>query len=90
MDLVQPMPCTVVNTLLDDGFPTGALSYWKSALFKELSDDAIGIMVEAFAQCPSPMTAVVTLPYLTGRATPSRQGRVRARVPHLALQCCQR
>lgn len=64
VDLVQPMPYPVINTLFDDGFPKGALSYWKSAILAELSDAAIGILVDAFHRCPSPMTAVFVVPYL--------------------------
>jgi FAD/FMN-containing dehydrogenase len=56
---VGPMPYTVVNTLIDDGFPRGALNYWKSAFFSDLSDEAIDTWVERFAVCPSPMTAMI-------------------------------
>lgn len=63
LDLVRPMPYPVVNTLLDDSFPRGALSYWKSALFREPSDDLIGILSDAFRECPSPMTSIVVVPY---------------------------
>jgi FAD/FMN-containing dehydrogenase len=56
---VGPMPYTVVNTLIDAGFPKGALNYWKSAFLSELSDEAIDTMVERFAECPSPMTAMI-------------------------------
>ena len=31
MDLVAPMPYPAVNTMLDAGFPRGALNYWRSA-----------------------------------------------------------
>lgn len=65
VDLVQPMPYPVVNTLLDDAFPRGALNYWKSAFFGELSDDAMRTLVEGFEQCPSPMTAI-PMPYYGG------------------------
>ena len=34
---IGPMPYSVVNTILDAGFPKGALSYWKSSLLSELS-----------------------------------------------------
>lgn len=64
VDLVQPMPYPVVNTLMDDAYPRGALNYWKSALFSDVSDEAIRILVEAFDQCPSPMTSVAFVPYL--------------------------
>ncbi len=81
IDLVQPMPYPVVNTLLDDAFPRGALSYWKSAIIRQLTDDAGAVMVECFAQCPSPMTSMVIVPYLgavtrvapTATAFPHRQ-----------------
>jgi hypothetical protein len=52
LDLVQPMPYPVVNTILDDAFPRGALNYWKSAFFTELSDGAVQTMIEAFEATP--------------------------------------
>jgi FAD/FMN-containing dehydrogenase len=54
-----PMPYTVLNSLLDAGYPTGSLNYWKSGFLKELSDAAIGEMLEHFAVCPSPMTSML-------------------------------
>jgi len=54
-----PMPYTVLNSLLDAGYPTGSLNYWKSGFLSELSDSAIGEMLERFAVCPSPMTAML-------------------------------
>jgi FAD/FMN-containing dehydrogenase len=59
LDLVEPMPYPVVNTMLDDGFPKGALNYWKSAFFTELSDAAVQTMVDAFDAAPSIMTGMV-------------------------------
>ena len=59
LDLVEPMPYPVVNTMLDDGFPKGALNYWKSAFFTELSDAAVQTMVDAFEAAPSIMTSMV-------------------------------
>jgi hypothetical protein len=59
IDLIGPMPYPVVNTLLDDGFPKGALNYWKSAFFSELSDAAVRTMVEAFEASPSIMSGMV-------------------------------
>jgi FAD/FMN-containing dehydrogenase len=54
-----PMPYTVLNSMLDGGYPTGSLNYWKSVFLRELSDAAIGEMLERFAVCPSPMTAML-------------------------------
>ena len=59
MDLVQPMPYPIINTMLDDAFPRGALNYWKSAFFTELSDGAIQTMIAAFEAAPSIMSALM-------------------------------
>ena len=56
---VGPMPYTILNSLLDDGFPDGALNYWKSSFLSGLPDEAIEAMVRDFASCPSPMSMVV-------------------------------
>ncbi len=36
-----PMPYPVMNTLLDEGFPRGALNYWKSSFVDRLDDELI-------------------------------------------------
>lgn len=59
VDVIGPMPYPVVNTLLDGAFPKGARNYWKSAFFKELSADVIGLLVDAFERVPSPMAGLV-------------------------------
>jgi hypothetical protein len=43
LDMIGPMPYPVVNTLLDDGFPKGALNYWRSAFFTEPDKRAPGL-----------------------------------------------
>ena len=56
---VGPMPYTVLNSLLDDGFPKGALNYWKSSFLSGLPDEAIETMARDYASCPSPMSKVI-------------------------------
>jgi FAD/FMN-containing dehydrogenase len=56
---VGPMPYWVMNTILDDGFPSGALSYWLSSFTSGLSDGLIDAAVERFATVPSPMTTIL-------------------------------
>ena len=73
------MPYPAMNTILDDGFPRGALNYWKSSFMKALDDDAIGVMIDRFGDCPSPMTALV-IEYLHGAVT--RVGVTDTAVPH--------
>jgi hypothetical protein len=59
MDMMGPIPYCAQNALLDAGFPKGALNYWKAQFLTELSDDAIGVLVDRFAACPSPMSQMV-------------------------------
>jgi FAD/FMN-containing dehydrogenase len=59
MEALGPMPYTAVNSMLDAGYPTGSLNYWKSGFVQELSDGAIETIVDTFASCPSPMTSVL-------------------------------
>jgi FAD/FMN-containing dehydrogenase len=49
----------VMNTLLDEGFPAGALNYWLSSFTRGLPDELIDIAVERFATVPSPLTAIL-------------------------------
>jgi FAD/FMN-containing dehydrogenase len=57
-NLIQRMPYPVVNTGVDWLFPKGALSYWKSAFFSELSDQAVQVMIEAVERAPSELCAL--------------------------------
>ncbi len=59
MSMIGPMPYEAVCRMLDDAYPKGALNYWKSVFLTDLSDGAIDTMVERFASCPSPMTAMI-------------------------------
>jgi len=59
MDAVGPMSYEQANTILDGGFPKGALNYWKSSFLSELSDAAIETMVRQFEECPAPMGAIL-------------------------------
>jgi hypothetical protein len=45
--------------MLDAGYPKGALNYWKSHFLRDLSDDAIETMIDAFEKCPSPMSGIL-------------------------------
>ncbi len=58
-DLVQPMPYSAVQVMADFVWPKGYRNYWKSSFLRELSDGAIGTIVEHFARVPSPQTVIV-------------------------------
>lgn len=59
MDMLGPMPYSTFNSMLDPGFPKGALIYWKSAFLSELSDEVIDIAVSQYEKCPAPGGGIV-------------------------------
>ncbi|MGN6379471.1 MAG: FAD-binding oxidoreductase [Gaiellales bacterium] len=76
---VGPMPYPVMNTLLDDAYPKGALNYWMSSFTTGLTDGLIETTVERFAVVPSPMTAIL-FEHFHGAVT--RVGPTDTAVPH--------
>jgi FAD/FMN-containing dehydrogenase len=54
-----PLPYTGLNSMLDAGYPTGSLNYWKSAFLSGLTDEAMDELLARFAVCPSPMTTAL-------------------------------
>jgi len=76
---VGPMPYPAVNVMLNAGFPKGALNYWKSSFVRALDDKAIDVMVDRFADSPSPMSGIV-IEHFHGAVT--RVGVSDTAVPH--------
>ena len=68
MDTIGLISYSDLNSMLDNGYPAGALNYWKSSFLKELSDDAIDAMIECFDACPTPMGQML-LEHFHGAAT---------------------
>jgi hypothetical protein len=59
-DLVQPMPYALRNTIQDKPNAIhGIQRYWKSGFTEVISDDLIDLLVEAAADCTSPLTGMV-------------------------------
>ncbi|HEY7399237.1 MAG TPA: FAD-binding oxidoreductase [Gaiellaceae bacterium] len=56
---VGPMPYPVMNTILDDGYPTGSLNYWLSSFTAGITDELIDVIVDRFQTVPSPMSAIL-------------------------------
>jgi FAD/FMN-containing dehydrogenase len=79
MTQVGPLPYPVMNTLLDAGYPKGALNYWLSSFTQGLPDALIDTAVERFAAVPSPMSAIL-LEHFHGAVT--RVGPNETAVPH--------
>jgi len=59
-DLVQPMPHSVRNTLMDEpGAIHGIERYWKSGFTDTISDELIDVAVDAASNFSSPLTQIV-------------------------------
>jgi FAD/FMN-containing dehydrogenase len=78
---VGRMPYAVMNTILDAGYPKGALNYWLSSFTRGLTDELIDTAAEQFARVPSPMT-VMLFEHFHGAVT--RVGVTDTAVPHRA------
>ena len=53
-DMVQAMPYTAAQQMLDAAVPYGRHNYWKSGFLRELQDDAAGTLVEHARRITSP------------------------------------
>src|SRR5262249_47260938 len=59
LDAVQPLPLPVMQSLLAASFPDGNQNYWKSTLQRQLSDEAIAMLVDHANSMASPLSALV-------------------------------
>jgi hypothetical protein len=80
-DLVQPMPYTAFQQMLDPLNPPGNRVYWKSAVLRDLSDDVLQTIVDHAADAPSPLSAAI-LEFYGGAS--NRVGAQETAYPHRA------
>lgn len=57
-DLSGQFPFTVLQSMLDGGFPEGWLYYWKSTYVNELSAELLETVMDLGANRPTPMTGL--------------------------------
>jgi hypothetical protein len=57
------MPFPQMQTTFDGAVPDGNQNYWKSSFLRELSDDAIRVMVRHANEATSPLSAVLVEQY---------------------------
>jgi hypothetical protein len=62
VDIVQPMPYVVFQSLLDPGNPPGRRNYWRSENLSGLPDEAIDTMVARAASVTSPFSNLILMP----------------------------
>jgi FAD/FMN-containing dehydrogenase len=58
-DQMSVMPYPALNSMLDEGFPSGLQVYWRSDFLKSLPDEAIDMLVERHAAITSPLSALL-------------------------------
>lgn len=56
---VGPMPYTALQTMLDEGFPSGLQVHWRSEFVKSMPDGLIEAAVSAFERVPSKLSALL-------------------------------
>ena len=73
MDMVQPIPYTALQSMLDGGGPPGIRAYMKAEFMPELSDEAIATMAQHGASRPGPMVQLLLEPMggAIGRVDPN-------------------
>lgn len=81
LDTIGPIPYSQLNSMLDAGYPKGALNYWKSSFLRELNDEAIDMIVDCFGKCPTQMGQML-MEHFHGAAT--RVGASDTAFPHRA------
>ncbi len=58
-DLVQPMPYTAIQSIVDQGLPAGSRYYWKSNFVDVLSPELAEVLREGADSAPSPLSMVL-------------------------------
>jgi FAD/FMN-containing dehydrogenase len=62
LDMVQPMPYTAVQQLLDPPNPKGMQNYWTADFLAELPDEAVDVLVGHATNPVSPLTQIILVP----------------------------
>ena len=58
-DQVAEMPYPALQSMLDEGFPSGLHVYWRSDFLKGLPDEALDTLVDRFQAITSPLSALL-------------------------------
>jgi FAD/FMN-containing dehydrogenase len=62
IDMIGPLPYTAQQSLIDAAMPPNLLNYWKAEFISDVSDDVIGVTVEAFGRVASPNSSLLFFP----------------------------
>jgi hypothetical protein len=58
-DMIQTMPYTAAQQMLDALNPPGNRVYWKSAILQHIDDDVLETIIDKADSCPSPLSAAL-------------------------------
>jgi FAD/FMN-containing dehydrogenase len=58
VDMWQPMPYTIIQSLVDGSYPYGRRCYWRAHNLTDLSDSAIDTLIEVADRIASPFTVM--------------------------------
>jgi hypothetical protein len=61
VDMVQPMPYTAVQQLLDPANPHGMQNYWTGDFFESLPDEAVELLARLATAPASPLTQIIVV-----------------------------
>ena len=59
VDMIRRMKYSEMNLLLDEAMPSGMQSYWKWHGIRELSDEAIDVIIDYAKEIPSPFSVIL-------------------------------
>jgi FAD/FMN-containing dehydrogenase len=62
IEMIQPMPYTAVQQLIDEPNPKGMQNYWSGDFYDALPDDALDELVRYATAPTSPMTQIIVTP----------------------------
>ena len=62
LDVIGPMPYLAQQGMLDEAMPPNLFNYWKAEFLTGISQDVIGVAVDAFSRVPSPISSMLFFP----------------------------
>ncbi len=62
MDMVQPIPYTALQTMLDGGGPPGVRAYMKAEFLRDMDEETITKLIQQGASRPGPMVQLLVEP----------------------------
>jgi FAD/FMN-containing dehydrogenase len=62
IDMVEPMPYTALQTMLDEACPHGMQNYWTADFYHELPEEAVDLFCEHATAPVSPLSQMIIIP----------------------------